>query len=281
VPGPQSDRSECEGWSLAVAEPARDLGEELVKLVVETAAGREAKPLRRSRRATTFNLRLPFGSGTRTDIFVKVIDAPRGLERLKRRLRGSIASHVGRVTAQLANAGICAPPIWIYGCELVSRRELIVTPRAAGRGPLRTLEALAGSIADKRAALAALGAEIARMHRAGFVHGDLTPFNIFVVRGESPRFIFLDHERTRIGFAIGRRRRALRNLVQLGRFAMPGVTRTDRLRLLRSYGVAMNWRDPRKMSRRVATMIRRRITRDGSYETVAIPARLIKGGVDG
>ncbi|MGH7836733.1 MAG: lipopolysaccharide kinase InaA family protein [Candidatus Binataceae bacterium] len=275
------NRIEREGWSLGLAKPSTELGEELVRLVVATAAGRGAQPLRRSRRATTFNVRVPSTSGAGADIFVKVLDAPRGLDRLKRKLRGSLASHVTQVTAQMAAAGICAPPVWIHGRERASGRELIVTPRAPGRGPLRALEALAGSLADKRAALATLGVEIARMHRAGFVHGDLTPFNIFVAHDQPPRCIFLDHERTRLSFAIGRRRRAMRNLVQLGRFDLPRITRSDRQRVLRSYGVAMSWRDPRKMNRRVAARIQRRIRRDGSYAVVAPLAHLVKGDIRG
>jgi len=277
----RSELIECESWSLIVTGPAVGLGEDLRRLVVTTAAGRGVKPLRRSRRATTYNVRAATEAGLRTDIFVKVIEVPHGLDGLKQRLRDSVGSHVARVTAQMAAAGICAPPVWIHGRERAGGRELIVTPRAQGRGPLRTLELLAGSIADKRAALAALGIEIARMHRAGFVHGDLTPFNIFVVLEVQPRFIFLDHERTRLSFAIGRRRRMLRNLVQLGRFAMPGITRSDRLRLLRSYGLAMKWRDSRKMTRRVAAMLRRRIERDGNFVTVIQPTRLIEGNVSG
>jgi hypothetical protein len=272
---------ECEGWSLSVPDSADGPGNELLRLVVATASGHGVKPIRRSRRATTFNVRVPTKAGARTDIFVKVIDAPRGLDGFKHRLRGSTGSHIARVTSQMATAGICAPPVWIYGRERGGGRELIVTPRAEGRGPLRTLEVLEGSIADKRTALAALGVEIARMHRAGFVHGDLTPFNIFVALGTRPRFIFLDHERTRLSFAIGRCRRQLRNLVQLGRFAIPGITRTDRLRLLRSYALTMKWRDPRRMNRRVAAMVRRRLRRDGSLATVMPPARIIEDSLSG
>ena len=52
----------------------------------------------------------------------------------------------------------------------------------------------------KRALLRALGSEVARLHRTGIVHGDLTPYNVFVTPGEPPCFIFLDHDRTRPGF---------------------------------------------------------------------------------
>ena len=96
-----------------------------------------------------------------------------------------------------------------------------------------------GALESKRALLRALGGEIARLHRAGFIHGDLTPHNIFVGGGVRPRFIFIDHDRTRRAAALGRRRRQLRNLVQLGRFDLEGVTRTDRLRVFRAWADAL------------------------------------------
>jgi hypothetical protein len=263
------DQIERHGWRLVLALPeaAREHREELVDFVGAIAASRSGTPLRRSRRATTFNLRFRAKTGQPFDLFVKLIDAPRGIQRLKHILRGSASARVARITARLLAAGLSAPPIWMRGRAPADGRELIVTPRAEGRGPLNTLEAL--SLIEKRAVLRALGAEIARMHRAGFVHGDLTPFNIFAVCEGPPRFIFLDHERTRHNFLLGRRRRALRNLVQLGRFKLPGMTRTDRLRILFGYAVAMKSRNARKLARRVAAMLERRLRRDRGFATVA------------
>jgi len=95
------------------------------------------------------------------------------------------------------------------------------------------------------------------------VHGDLTPFNIFFVRAEPPRFVLIDHERTRRPGPIGRRRRALRNLVQLGRFDLPGLSATDRMRILAGYTALLERRDRRRLTRRVNAMLARRIRRDG------------------
>ena len=73
-----------------------------------------------------------------------------------------------------------------------------------------------GSAIDRRySLLRSLGAEIARLHRCGFVHGDLTPFNTFIVKAQPPRFVLSDHERRGRMGRIGRRRRAVRNLVRL------------------------------------------------------------------
>lgn len=88
----------------------------------------------------------------------------------------------------------------------------------------------------KRAALRALGASVARLHEAGFYHGDLVPPN---VRVEASRpetvFLFLDHDRTRSMRRPVPLRRARRNLVQLNRFVVPGLTAVDRWRVFRQY----------------------------------------------
>ena len=102
------------------------------------------------------------------------------------------------------------------GVRPATGREIIVTPQADADGPLIMLKALRAYPVDrKRAVLHALGAEIARLHRCGFVHGDLTPFNILFVRAEPPRFVLIDHERTHKAGPLAPRRRMLRNLVQL------------------------------------------------------------------
>jgi hypothetical protein len=142
---------------------------------------------------------------------------------------------------------------------------MIVTPRAEGQGPLRTLLSL--DMRSKRLLLKALGQEIARLHRSRFVHGDLTPFNIFFIAEES-RFVFLDHERTRRTKGVHGRRQ-LRNLVQLGRFQLPGITGTDRLRLLRAYTSEMERSRQRRVESLVAKMLSRRIRRDGGLERIA------------
>lgn len=267
---PADDRAEQDGWRLTLALPAavRELRDSLIAFVVAAADGRIVEPMRRSRHACTFQTQFVAGASLPISLFVKVIAPPRRIKRLKRIYRGSPARHVARVTAELTAAGLSAPPVWIHGREAARGRELLVTPRADGNGPLHTLAGLAGAVAAKRALLRALGAEIARLHRGGFVHGDLTPFNIFIVRGAPARFVLLDHERTRRSFVIGRTRRQLRNLVQLGRFKLPGLSRTDRLRMLAAYEAAINARDPRALTRRINAMLARRIRRDGGLQEV-------------
>lgn len=271
---PTDKRVERDGWSLTLALPAsvQARRDRLIEFVVAAADGRIVAPMRRSRHARTFQTQFVAGTSMPISLFVKVIEQFGGLKRLKRILRGSPARHVARVTAQLAAAGFNAPSVWMHGHEMASGRELLVTPRADGNGPLNTLAGLVGAVAAKRAMLRALGAEIARLHRAGFVHGDLTPFNIFIVRGEPPRFVLLDHERTRQSCIFGRTRRQLRNLVQLSRFNLPGLSRSDRLRTLDAYARAAGSRDPRALARRLNAMLERRIRRDGGLQEVTPPS---------
>jgi hypothetical protein len=251
-------------WRLTVAlgdEVSPELRDQLVERAIEAANGPAGGSIRRSRHAATFNIQ-PQAQTERLDAFVKVIDAPRGFERIKRLLRGNAGVRVARITRELAGAGLEAPAVLLYGADRASGREIIVTHRAGGDGPLRTLGLLAGSIAHKRAILRALGREVARLHRAGFVHGDLTPFNVLFVCGEPPGFTFLDHERTRRNLMFALKRRQLRNLVQLGRFDLPGITRADRMRFYRAYEFALTGRNRRRSVRRAAAMLNRRLARD-------------------
>jgi Ser/Thr protein kinase RdoA (MazF antagonist) len=187
---------------------------------------------------------------------------------MKRIFRLGPSAHSALVTKRLRSSGIDAPPTWLHGRESSTGRELLVTPRAPGKGPLLTLAAVAHSPQQKWTLLRALGAEIGRLHQAGFVHGDLTPFNIFSVANQQPHFVFLDHERTRKNFFLGSRRRQLRNFVQLGRFNLPNLTRSDRIRLLDAYCANMPWRERESIIRQVAIMLQRRIIRDGGFQVV-------------
>jgi lipopolysaccharide kinase (Kdo/WaaP) family protein len=254
------------GWRLFKAK-SPDISsaalDQLIERAIVVAAGGVAGPLRRSRRGTTFRLRFKADAACALDVFVKIIDAPSGFAKVKRWMRGSRAAHIARVTAAINQSGFVAPPILLYGAEEPSGREMVVALRANGNGPLVTLAALAGSPMHKWAMLRALGQTVARLHRAGFVLGDLTPFNIFIQRGEPPRFTFFDHDRTRRTLRPGRARRQLRNLVQLGRFDLPGVTRTDRMRVLHGYVSACDPPTRRALVRTVAKMVERRRGRDG------------------
>jgi hypothetical protein len=246
------------GWRLAIAD---DLAraDEVIEAALELA-GNTSLLLRRSRHASTFLLRSPTGTPD-MDLFVKHFDPPVGWDRMKSWYRRSRLSRTMRVTAAMRAAGFTVPPVLLHGMHRQSRRELIVTARAEGDGPLLALQALGGSITAKRAILHALGEEVARLHLAGFIHGDLTPFNIRITIDEPPRFAFIDNDRTRSNVIIGHGRQRMRNLVQLGRLVLPGITRTDRMRLFRAYEAIFHRRHSRSMERKVVAMLRRRAER--------------------
>jgi hypothetical protein len=171
---------------------------------------------RPSRHARSRRIETPAGV-----LFVKSY-APPGARRARR------AFAMGRA---LEDAGLAAPRALLVGWR--GGAGLLVTADAGGADLTELLAALGGSDPAhrraKRALLGALGSEVARLHRAGFVHGDLVPPNL---RWRDGAPVYLDNDRTRRALvSVGARR----NLVQLGRFVVPGVTASDRARVLWAY----------------------------------------------
>lgn len=167
-----------------------------------------------------------------------------------------------RMGRALVAAGFAAPVALLAAWR--GRAGLLVTADTGGEGLLEAVGRLAQPAAaahrGRRALLRGLGAEVARLHAAGFVHGDLVPSNVQLVGG---RPVFLDNDRTRRWpWPIGARR----NLVQLGRFVVPGVTLTDRARVLAAYaaGRGLSRRARRRLGRWVAAKVMaRRCAIDG------------------
>ncbi|HKV54405.1 MAG TPA: lipopolysaccharide kinase InaA family protein [Candidatus Binataceae bacterium] len=258
---PDAPTVDREGWRLIVAADAPS-AEALIAEVLAIVSGKAGcRQIRRSRHATTFRLDALAGDAD-SCLFVKVLDPPWGLERLKHRLRGTRSNRLAQITESLTAAGYSVPQLMLHGIESGTGREVVVTARVAGEGPLLTLKRIGGSLDTKRAVLRSLGAEIGRLHSTGLIHGDLTPFNVCIALGEPPRFAFIDNERTRRSFGVDVERQRLRNLVQLGHFTLPGITLTDRLRVFRAYEAALDRRRSRRLVRRAARMLRRRMRRD-------------------
>jgi len=95
------------------------------------------------------------------------------------------------------------------------------------------------STLEKRNYIRKLGDQIGKIHELGFVHGDMILPNILIRVHEGDVFYYyIDHDRTR------RYPRWLpqtlwkRNLVQLNRLVLPGITLTDRMRFFRAYAAA-------------------------------------------
>jgi Lipopolysaccharide kinase (Kdo/WaaP) family len=257
-------RIKRDGWSLllapALAGLTSRLGLELIDRALKLAGGEGELPLRRSRHASTYQICLGTPLSGETEVFVKLLDAPRGLKAVRRLAMRSRAERMEAILDALVAAGFGVAPVLMLGDERGGGRTMMVTTRVAGEPLPRVLRSAAGAPARRRELLRALGAEVARLHRAGFIHGDLTPYNIFVASGSPMRFSLIDHERTAEPRLDWERRR-LRNLVQLCRFDLEGMDRIDRFRIVDAYARAMG-DSPRRLIRRVASMLRARRLRD-------------------
>jgi hypothetical protein len=202
--------------------------------------------LHRSKHADTYRWTRPEG-----DVYVKVYRRYRHWTAFKDWFRPSKAENVRVVSATLTAAGFVVPQVLAVGDERGgwgARRSWCATAALVGEPVGDRLAALAAhlertTLRAKRGILEAVGREAARLHAAGVVAGDLVPANVWIVldAGEV-RIAFLDHDRTRVDS--GRPapwRRARRNLVQLNRIVLRGVSAADRLRVYRAYAAERGW----------------------------------------
>jgi tRNA A-37 threonylcarbamoyl transferase component Bud32 len=256
-----------QGWKLTLAGTlAPELHRPVIRLALDTAAGTAGKRVRRSLHADTLLVEL-----ANQELFVKIIRPRRGLKRIRRWIRGAAAQHVVTIAAALQRDGFQAPAPMLWGSELRGGREIIVTARARGILMPRFLREAGHDLGRKRALLRALGAEIARLHLRGYLHGDLTPFNILCSSDDSDRFILLDHERTCRTWLSRFTRPRLRNLVQLGHFSLSGLTHTDRMRVWCAYAAVYHGTGRRRSEvYRLRRMIDQRRAKD--LRKTAVPA---------
>jgi len=259
------------GWVLFLPENYSRLPEERRRALLASAFaaidGTLPKSVRRSRHAETWLERL--GEGARPFVYIKVLDAARGLRAIRMFFTGSRVAHVARISERLRRDGIGVPEILLVGAEERGGREIIATASVRGFSVLRHVSTRSESLAAKRAVLRGLGAEVARLHHAGYLHGDLTPYNIFVRRDDPSKFVFIDHDRTRRTIMSRFERPRMRNLVQLGHIDFKTITNTDRMRVWCAYSAAMPVRRRRATRRRAAAMLRRRIARDRNFAQAA------------
>ena len=173
---------------------------------------------RRSRHARTLQL---------GEVYVKRYPAPAGPKAL----------HAWRMGETLRAAGFAVPVPLLAATH--AAEGILVTRDVGGDDLLAYVAGLraAPQPTVKRRLLARLGREVARLHNAGFVHGDLVPSNVRVV-GEG--LVWLDHDRSRHSHLLVRFS-GRRNLVQLGRFVVPGLSTVDRWRVLAAYAGERGW----------------------------------------
>lgn len=179
--------------------------------------------------------------GEEKRFFLKVFHRTSLIAAVKDQLRRSPAVGSWRQGLALTEAGFNAPLAIAVGMESglrLARREFILTAHIAG-APLPAYLKCAGAslLPTKRNHIQSLARLIRRFHEIGFVHGDLVATNIFVVAHGKAKleFYFMDNDRTRrypswLGQSLWKR-----NLIQLNRMPLPGISLQDRMGFLHAY----------------------------------------------
>lgn len=238
--------------------------------------------LHRSKHADTYRWSRPEG-----EIYVKVYRRYRRWTAFKDWFRPSKAANVGQVSAALAARGFLVPEVLGVGEErrtLTARASWCATAALEGEPIADRLAGLASSapatrragehatlLRAKRGVLDALGREVARLHGAGIVAGDLVPANVWIALLDAElQIAFLDHDRTRVRMGPAPWRASRRNLVQLNRIVVPGLVATDRLRVWRAYAAARAWSRP-DARRRLPWVIAKTVARRRAERGVVIP----------
>lgn len=194
----------------------------------------------------TLAFAFPAGDG-RKEYFLKVYHRPSFPGNFKDCLRDSKAFRALKQGEALSDLGFHVPVTVAAGEERRARflaRAFLLTVKVEGTSlPLFLREPFPrASVRKKRVHLKQLAQEIRRMHDEGFVHGDLVPSNILVAtEGERMAFYTIDHDRTRRYPPWLPQRLWKRNLVQLNRFILAGISLQDRMRFLKFYLGRPSW----------------------------------------
>jgi hypothetical protein len=161
-------------------------------------------------------------------------------ERLKNAMRGDSRCERARTQSELIRSlGFASPQSIGWGVS--QGREFMVSagvdaePIAAFLYHNWEMVIAKSWVAEKQLLLQDLGKEIARLHRAGIVHGDLRLNNILMRReAKCYRFYYLDNERNRRFPRLTRAQR-VKNLIQLNLISPIVISPRDRLRFFSSY----------------------------------------------
>jgi hypothetical protein len=203
--------------------------------------GKDVIPVKSSRFTTVLQFR-HLQSG---EIFYLKEFRDRGLkDKIKRSLgflRSKRAFSAGEIL--LKNDFLSPLPV-VYGMKktlLFIKKDFLITKGVPGDRTYQYFQSrfhlpLSSEMCtEKRELLCAAGYEIGRLHGMGIFHGDLRVGNVIIDSGESsPRFYFIDNEKTRRYRMLPEKKR-LKNLVQLNMVLLPHITMTDRLRFFNAY----------------------------------------------
>jgi serine/threonine protein kinase len=244
---------------------------ELWKVVEELI---EKQPV--SRHPQTVELHSPDANDGEA-FYLKIFHGSSGVRAFKDLFRHSKAVRSMRQAAALARCNFKAPMSVATGEKRergLLRKAFLLTQRVKAQALPALLRqqyargVMSSSLSDKRHALKQLALEIRRLHDLGFVHGDLVPTNIFVTGdpGKAIDIFLMDNDRTRryplwLPHTLWRR-----NLVQLNRMPLPGITLQDRIRFLRHYLGSREWG---RKERRLLLWLERK-TRQRRHECDAV-----------
>jgi hypothetical protein len=225
-----------DAWTLSVL--SENWGKESWAAVLERIDALSA-----AKHPQTLEIDLP---GTEAHCFLKVFHSASGAGAFKDFFRVSKAVRALRAGEALREAGFNVARTIAAGEERrrgVLRRAFLLTTAMQGAPLPAFLRDNYGTDRRRRSfslkvdSIRRLAAEIRRFHDLGFVHGDLIPPNILVVteEGSAPRFCFLDNDRTRRYPAWLPQQLWKRNLIQLNRFPLAGISLQDRIRFFHFY----------------------------------------------
>jgi Lipopolysaccharide kinase (Kdo/WaaP) family/Glycosyltransferase family 9 (heptosyltransferase) len=179
-------------------------------------------------------------------LYLKIFHSAPGPSALKDLLRRSKAFRFWRQGVALHESGFHVPLTVAVGEQRrfgFVQRAFVLTESIEGRalpGFLAQRDARRADprdLARKWQNIRAFGSLVRRFHRLGFVHGDMVASNILVgeTADDRVKFYLMDNDRTRrfpVWFPQSLWRR---NLVQLNRMPLAGISLQDRMRFLHAY----------------------------------------------
>jgi lipopolysaccharide kinase (Kdo/WaaP) family protein len=215
----------------------------------------------------TLSLRFPEG-GKDQEYYLKVIHGVKGGGAFKDAVRISKAFRAWQNGIALAEAGFNVPLTIAAGEQRFLRllqRAFILSQKIDGQPAHLFLRDMLDRrdkeiLAAKRTGLKRAANLIRRFHKTGFVHGDLVASNIFVSNEASGEhaFYFMDNDRTRRYPSWLPQSLWKRNLIQLNRLPLPGITLQDRMRFFQAY---LNRQELTKADRRLIRWLERKTRR--------------------
>jgi serine/threonine protein kinase len=230
-----------------------------------------------SKHPQTLQVKAPFGASGDM-LFLKIFHGSSGMSTLKDIFRDSKALRSMRQAAALARFNFNVPITVAAGEKRehgLLRKAFILTLEVKGQSLPAFLRqhgfgVESMSFCGKRNGLKQLALEVRRLHQLGFVHGDLVATNIFVSRTaeKGTRLFFMDNDRTHQYPKWFPQVFWRRNLVQLNRIPLPGITLQDRVRFL-SYYLGLNERGSKE--RRLLSWLERK-TRQRRKECDSVDA---------